>query len=32
MDRQARDRESRHGKILEFQERLAKSGFWWPTA
>jgi nitroreductase len=20
------------GKILEFQERLAKSGFWWPTA
>jgi FMN reductase [NAD(P)H] len=20
------------GKVLEFQERLAKSGFWWPTA
>jgi len=20
------------GKILEFQERLARSGFWWPTA
>ena len=20
------------GKILEFQERLAKSGFWWPAA
>jgi hypothetical protein len=19
------------GKVLEFQERLAKSGFWWPT-